>query len=492
MGNPLLLSLSLTLLLLFHGSLASRMSSQQQQQQQQNKCQIDRLDTLEPSNRVENEAGVIETWDPNHEQSQCSGVAVVRSTLQQNGLVLPSYSNTHQVIYVIQGEGVMGTIIPGCPGTYQSPQQGSQRGQHRGSFQDQHQKLQRFRAGDILVVPAGTAYWSYNDGQTPVIAVSFIDLANDANQLDTNPRKFYLAGNQQDEFQQQDQQSRERVSSRGKGQQQQSSCNNIFCGFDPQILSEAFNVDQSLIEKLQNDDDNRGAMVKVKGELQVIKPPRSSRQTQTGRQEESEEREREAQMLHGSRGINGIEETICSMRLRENVGDPSRADIYSPEVGRLVTLDSNNLPILSWLQLSVERGTLLNRALMSPHWNLNAHSIMYALQGSAYVQVVDNNGNSVFDGEFSQGQVLTVPQNFAVVKRATGQKFEWIAMRTNQDAMLASLAGETSVLRSIPQQVLANAFDISNEEASRLKCSTLHETVLSRGRSSQMSMTVDA
>ena len=101
MTNPLLLSVSLTLLILFHGSLAS--NHHQSQQQQLNKCQIDRLDALEPNNRVEYEAGVVETWDPNHDQFQCSGVAVARHTIHKNGLLLPYYINAPQIIYVIQG-----------------------------------------------------------------------------------------------------------------------------------------------------------------------------------------------------------------------------------------------------------------------------------------------------------------------------------------------------------------------------------------------------
>ena len=87
-------------------------------------------------------------------------------------------------MFTSAGEGLTATIIPGCPETFQSPQHG----QHGGTFQDHHQQIRRFRAGDILVVPAGVAHWTYNDGDTPVIAVNFYDVSNDANQLDNNPR----------------------------------------------------------------------------------------------------------------------------------------------------------------------------------------------------------------------------------------------------------------------------------------------------------------
>ena len=63
-------------------------------------------------------------------------------------------------------------------------------------------------------------------------------------------------------------------------------------------------------------------------------------------------------------------------------------------------------------------------AMMVPHWNLNAHSIIYGIRGQAHVQVVDHSGRTIFDGEMREGQVLTVPQNFAVVKRSDQQNLQ--------------------------------------------------------------------
>jgi len=55
---------------------------------------------------------------------------------------------------------------------------------------------------------------------------------------------------------------------------------------------------------------------------------------------------------------NGMEETICSVRLRENLEDPERADVYTVRGGRIRTLTSFDLPILRHLQLSAKRGYL--------------------------------------------------------------------------------------------------------------------------------------
>ncbi len=122
--------------------------------------------------------------------------------------------------------------------------------------------------------------------------------------------------------------------------------------------------------------------------------------------------------------------------------------------------------------------------LYVPHWNLNAHSLVYALRGRAQVQVVDDNGQTVFDDELRQGQLLTIPQNFAVAKRASNEGFEWVAFKTNDNAIISPLAGRTSAIRALPDEVLANAFQISREEARRLKYNRQETTLARSSRSS--------
>ncbi|KAF8392186.1 hypothetical protein HHK36_022528 [Tetracentron sinense] len=422
-----LLSLSLCFLVLAYGCLAQAEQQQcqgqhQQQQQQrrvrgQSECRVQSLSALEPARRIESEAGVTEFWDESNEQFQCAG------------------------------RGIQGTMIPGCPETFQSFQQSQEGGSTR--FNDHHQKIQSYRQGDIIALPAGVAHWCYNDGETPLVAVSVLDTSNYANQLDQNPRKFYLAGNPR---QQQQQQQESGSSYHHQQTQQQRSGNNIFNGFDVNILAEAFGVSTETARKLQSENDNRGNIVHVKNGLQVIRPPRL----------EEEERQQEV------RG-NGLEETICTTRLRDNIADPSRADMYNPKGGRITSLNSQKLPILSYLQLSAERGVLYRNAIMAPHWNLNAHSVIYVTRGNGRIQVVGNYKQAVFDGELHQGQLLIVPQNFAVVKQAGNDGFEWVAFKTNDNAMSSPLAGRFSVIRGMPEEVLVNAYRISRADARNLK-----------------------
>lgn len=114
---------------------------------------------------------------------------------------------------------------------------------------------------------------------------------------------------------------------------------------------------------------------------------------------------------------------------------------------------------------------------------MNSHTVVYATRGSARVQVVDNYGQSVFDGELREGQVLTIPQNFVVIKRASDRGFEWIAFKTNDNAVTNLLAGRASQMRLLPLGVLSSSYRISREEAQRLKYGQQEMRVLSPGRS---------
>ncbi|CAK9169996.1 unnamed protein product [Ilex paraguariensis] len=409
-----LFSLFLSFLLLFHGCIA-----RQRGQQQQSECQIQRLTALEPREYVQAEAGVTELWDSRNEQLQCAGVSVIRHTIQPRGLLLPSYTNSPLLVYIVEGRGIHGVILPGCPETFQSSQQSQQeRAEREGqSFQDRHQRIRHLRQGDFVAYPAGAAHWVYNDGERDLIAVVLLDTGNNANQLDR----------------------------------------------DPITLAEAFRVDTETAQKLRGEDDQRGHIVRAERGLSVVQPPLSR-----------EEQER------GERG-NGLDETICSTRLQENLENPSRADIYNPRAGRLSTLNSLTMPVLKFLQLSAGRGVLYKNAIMAPHSNLNAHSVMYVTRGDGRAQIVDHRGQTVFNEELREGQIVVVPQNFVIVKEAGNQGLEWVAFKTNDNAMINTLSGRTSVMRGLPVDVVANAYQIPREEARRVKYNR-RETILFESR----------
>ncbi|KAK4478198.1 hypothetical protein RD792_017481 [Penstemon davidsonii] len=482
MANSILLPLGLAFLFLFHISIAQlelpqqqywkKLQSQQQQRlQAKTRCRIQQLNAREPNRKIESEAGSTEFWDSNSAEFECAGVEFVRHTIQPKGLLLPYYANTHQLVYIIEGKffnlmglnlyGIQGTVIPGCAETYESESSSEQGKTRRG---DRHQKLRRFRRGDVLALPQGVTLWAYNDGDTPIVSVSILDVANQNNQLDLNYRKFFLAGSP-------------RRSQGEQGQEQEQR--NIFNGFDEEILAQSFNVDPQIIRKLQSNEGNRGTIVRAE-RLHLVLPEYS-------RQAQEQEREQEQERREGGKGgeYNGLEETFCSLKIRQNIDHPSRSDVYNPRGGRITSLNSQSLPILSYLQLSAERGVLYKNAIRAPHWNTNSHSVIYVTRGSARVQVVGDQGKSVYNDKISEGQLLIVPQNYVVIKKASDQGFEWVSFKTNDNAMSSQLAGRLSTIRAFPEEVLMNAYDISRQDARNLKYNREEATLFSPGARSK-------
>ncbi|KAL2321018.1 hypothetical protein Fmac_029987 [Flemingia macrophylla] len=446
MAKLLPLSLSLCFMLL-SGCFAFR---EQAQQQHQNdfECQLQRLNAHKPDHRIESEGGFIETWNPNTKPFQCAGAALSRCTLQRNALRRPFYTNAPNKFTFNK--------------TFEEPQQSQS---HKA--QDRHQKVYRFREGDLIAVPTGVAFWMYNDEDTPVVAVSFIHTDSFQNQLDQMPRRFYLAGNQEQEFAQYQQ------SQKGKQQQEENEGSNIFSGFTPEFLEQALGVDRKIVRNLQgeNEDEEKGAIVKVEGGLSVTAPP-MRKQQQRPQEEEEEEDDEEKSRSKGKdshKSKNGIEETICTMRLRHNIGQTSSPDFFNPQAGSITTATSLDFPALFLLKLSAQFGSLRKNAMFVPHYNLNANSIVYALQGRALIQVVNCTGDRVFDGELQEGEVLIVPQNFAVAAKSQSNNFKYVAFKTNDRPMTSTLAGRNSLLNAIPEEVIQHTFNLRSEQARQIK-----------------------
>ncbi|KAL1539666.1 11S globulin seed storage protein Jug r 4-like [Salvia divinorum] len=399
--------------------------------EQQGECQISNIDAREPSYSVRSEGGQTEFWDnQNNDLPQRPGSRLRR----------PRQGNLRS------------SDLSGCAETFESGQQQqfSQEERSQRFRDDRHQKVEEFQQGDVIAVRAGDAHWVYNDGDQELVVVVFHHNSNYANQLDQNPRSFFLAGNPGNE---QEEEQYRRLRGSKRGQEAQSELGNVFRGFDDELLAEAFGVDVEDARKLRGQNDQRGHIIRAEKSIQLIQPHRS-------RQEQEQERRH-----------NGLEETFCSARVKENLDRPSRADFYNPRAGRFSTLNSFNLPILRFLQLSAARGVLHRNAIFSPHWYTNAHTLIYATRGASRVQIVNHRGHAVFDGQLRQGQVLVVPQNFAVVKQAADQGFEWVAFNTNDNAAINTLSGRTSAIRGLPVDVVANAYQLSREEAQRIKFS---------------------
>ncbi|KAI3948298.1 hypothetical protein MKW92_024164 [Papaver armeniacum] len=425
-----------------------RQSQQQQiQQQEARQCRIQRITSSQPTQRIQSEGGVTEMWNEFEDQN----------IIQPNCLSLPNFSPSPRLVYIQQGQGLIGMSIPGCPETYHSGQQSVRGGGARtrqGEQRDQHQKVHRVRQGDIVALPAGVAHWCYNDGNEELVAVSVNDLNNNANQLEQKLRSFYLAGGNQQIY--------SSVQSPQQQQQQRETFQNVFRSFDENLMAEAFNLPVEAIRRMQQ-EDQRGFIVRVAGEgMRMIRP------------EEEEEYEESYQ----SRRANGMEELYCNLKISQYLDDPKEADIYSKQGGRINHANGQKLQILNYMDMSAEKGNLYPNAMHAPHWTMNAHSVFYVTRGHAHVEIVGSNGQRVYYDTVNQGELFVVPQQFVSTIRAGSDGFEYVAFKTSSQPMKSPLVGYTSAFRAMPIQILANSFQISTQEAQKLKYNREHQTML--------------
>lgn len=418
-------------------------------------CRIRRLSSSRPSRRIESEGGYFEMWDENEEQFQCAGVAALRIVARPNSIHLPSFHPTPRLVYVVQGRGLLGLTIPGCAETFTSQQPQQQQFQQG----DLHQRVRHIRKGDVIAVPAGAAHWCANhDEQEDLVVITINDLNHLSNQLDQRLRVFYLAGGSSRQQQQGEQGQ--------QGKQGQRNFQNVFSGFDPELLSEAFNVPFETVRKVQRPDE-RGLIVNSQQGLRSILRP--------GQEGEDEPEQDQGQM---GGPYNGLEETFCSMKLHTNVDRPTQADVYSRQAGRINVVDRQKLPILKFLDMSIEKGNLFPHALVSPHWTMNGHCIMYVIRGDAQVEAVNHNGQTVMNDRVNEGDMVVVPQFFGSTIKAGSNGFEFVAVKTTASPMTSPLAGYTSVLRALPLDVVRHSYQASPGEAQQLKLNRGAESIL--------------
>ncbi|KMT09896.1 hypothetical protein BVRB_5g121150 [Beta vulgaris subsp. vulgaris] len=99
-GTKILVALFLCLMV---SSTLGQFSSHKRLSYQAQQCRLSRLSSNEPNQRFEFEGGLIELWDENEEQYQCTGVHAMRVTVQQNSLALPNFSPFPVLVYIERG-----------------------------------------------------------------------------------------------------------------------------------------------------------------------------------------------------------------------------------------------------------------------------------------------------------------------------------------------------------------------------------------------------
>uniref|UniRef100_J3LBC8 Cupin type-1 domain-containing protein n=1 Tax=Oryza brachyantha TaxID=4533 RepID=J3LBC8_ORYBR len=118
----------------------------------------------------------------------------------------------------------------------------------------------------------------------------------------------------------------------------------------------------------------------------------------------------------------------------------------------MTTLDGQKFPILNVIQMSATRVNLYQNAILTPFWNVNAHSLIYIIQGRSQVQVISNLGKMVFDGVLPPGQLLVIPQYYVVLNKTQREGYQYIAIKTNANAFGVTSQGK--IRYYVPYQLM--------------------------------------
>nr|CAD1830923.1 unnamed protein product [Ananas comosus var. bracteatus] len=437
-----LLCSSLCLLFLFRGSLAQFGFGFGQSQGMSpwqsprrfggwgGQCRLDRLDVMEPTRRMQFEAGRIEYFDETNEQLRCAGLFAKRIIMEPRGLLQPSYANA-----------------PACSTSSKARRL--------------HLSLAVHPSVCLFVCPCSSTDRRVVRARGP--RTSTRRFTTSARETSLRCPPALLTGATTTETP---------PSSQSKSSTQAATLINStldsgsLIALDVKLPEIPSSWDRKASERTT--DANLRArvqreIVRVEHGLHLMRPSFGEQQPPMEAEEEMERREQ-----RGCPSTNGLDETYCTMKIKENINEASRADIYNPQGGRITYVNTQKLPILNLVQMSAARGVLRRNAMLAPLWSINAHSVMFVTQGHARIQVVNNQGRTVFDGEVRRNQLLVIPQNYAVIMRGR-EGCEWVSFKTNSNAMVSQIAGKASAFRGMPMDVLMNSYRLSREEALRLK-----------------------
>ncbi|XP_065875540.1 11S globulin seed storage protein Ana o 2.0101-like [Euphorbia lathyris] len=375
-------------------------------------CQvIPHLFAREPDIYIPTDAGSNEIWTSFSNEFQCAGVQIVRYTIKPNRHVLPVYANADVLCYTVQGKLMFGVIIPECI-------------QESDGEKNEYHTISYLRRGEVLAYHAGEIFWGYNDGNETCVVLVISHAPN------TDPLRLFCLGGPQ----------------------------NMLGGLSLEFTTNAFNINNELATKLQRKiGRTHNTICVTESELHLSNSPT------TQPYPKHDQRERK-----GSYNVN--EESFCDINTTRivKISDPSRADLFVPEVGHFTTIDVHQLAIHESSQLSIS----YNKDVMRlSHWE-NGYSIFYVVKGEGHIQVVNDSGKNVFDDIIKEGQLLTVPHSFLIAEQSKTDMFEYVTFKTNANPITSELSGRNSVINYLPLEVLENAFNINKEEAKMVKLGT--------------------
>ncbi|GAB4833403.1 hypothetical protein Ancab_031646 [Ancistrocladus abbreviatus] len=203
--------------------------------------------------------------------------------------------------------------------------------------------------------------------------------------------------------------------------------NGIFTGFTSEFVSRAWDLEDDVVKSLVGKQTGKG-IVKLDGSFKLPEPKKEHRD---------------------GMALNCEEAPL---------------DVNIKGGGRVVVLNTKNLPLVGRVGLGADLVRLDGRAMCSPGFSCDsALQVTYIVRGSGRVQVVGVDGNRVLETTVKAGNLFIVPRFFVVSKIADADGLEWFSIITTPDPIFTHLAGRTSAWKALSPEVLQAAFNVTPE-----------------------------
>ncbi|WJX70793.1 hypothetical protein P8452_54861 [Trifolium repens] len=200
--------------------------------------------------------------------------------------------------------------------------------------------------------------------------------------------------------------------------------NGIFTGFSTEFVGRAWDLDENNVKTLVGKQSGKG-IVKLEGNITLPQPKEEHKKGMT---------------------LNCLEAPL---------------DVDIKNGGRVVVLNTKNLPLVGEVGLGADLVRLDGKAMCSPGFSCDsALQVTYIVRGSGRVQVVGVDGKRVLETTLKAGNLFIVPRFFVVSKIANDEGMEWFSIITTPNPIFTHMAGSSSVWKALSPTVLQTAFNV--------------------------------
>ena len=168
--------------------------------------------------------------------------------------------------------------------------------------------------------------------------------------------------------------------------------NGIFTGFSTEFVGRAWDLGESVVKTLVGNQTGNG-IVKLDAGFKITEPSEKHR--------------------------NGLVLNCLEAPL----------DVDIKNGGRVVVLNTKNLPLVREVGLGADLVRLDGSAMCSPGFSCDsAYQVTYIVRGSGRAQVVGVDGKRVLETTVKAGNLFIVPRFFVVSKIADPEGLEWFSI----------------------------------------------------------------